>query len=181
MLKFNHYVHSPSKLKKLAYLLCFSSFHKHPCPMFIFASHCLSIKLRFFSSRFVLHTISFLRTWMPGVSLFSTYAFKQRHKVLSLQQFGEIASCDSFFLCCTSETRCLSYNLSLYVIYVCFLAGRLSLIFLSFFSGFFLVLPFCSFTSQPFQGTSIRHSFESCTAPRNLQQHLWRSPLESLQ
>lgn len=141
VLKLNHYVYSPSKFKNWVYLLCFSCTLKQSCLVFIFVNHCLFIK-ESFSSRYVLYTVSFLRTWMLGISLFSTYAFKRLGKVLSLEQFREIASYYSFIQCCTWQTWCWSHILSFYVTSVFFLGDCHWYSFLKLPSKLLLVFPF---------------------------------------
>lgn len=125
VLKLNHYVYSPSKFKNWVYLLCFSCTLKQPCLVFIFVNHCLFIK-ESFSSRYVLYTVSFLRTWMLGISLFSTYAFKRLGKVLRAIQ-GDCLIL--FFHSVLYLTNMMLISYSFLLCDLCFLSGRLSLIF----------------------------------------------------
>lgn len=117
----------------------------------------------FFPSRYVLCTVSFLRTWMPEVSLLGSYAFKRYRKVLYLQQFRDIASFYTSIQCCLWETWCWSYILSFYVMYFCILSGRLSLIFLNSpsmcITQVISCFSFLGFMSQPFQCKGTTHTF----------------------
>ena len=121
-------------------------------------NHCLFIK-ESFTSRYILCTVSFLRTWMLGISLFSTYAFKRLGKMLFLEQFREIASYYSFTQCCAWQTWSWSHILSFYVISVFFLGDCHWYSFLKLPSKLLLVFPFLELMSQQFQGKYIKLCF----------------------